>query len=134
MDRFQVPVQSADLLEDGELITQLRDEETSNIALLCDGYAYPFAELSGGEWKEERVEVLELTDPLDGEMPDGGAGIYELHFDECSYTLYVNESYTVSSEGTQSIILQIIDYDRIDVGFAESMSENIDGRWTEHSE
>lgn len=134
MDRFQVPVQSADLLEDGELISQLRDEETRNIALLCDGYAYPFAELSGGEWKEERVEVLELTDPLDGEMPDGGAGIYELHFDECSYTLYVNESYTVSSEGTQSIILQIIDYDRIDVGFAESMSENIDGRWTEHSE
>jgi len=134
MDRFQVPVQSADLLEDGELISQLRDEETRNIALLCDGYAYPFAELSGGEWKEERVEVLELTHPLDGEMPDGGAGIYELHCDECSYTLYVNESYAVSSEGTQSIILQIIDYDRTSVGFAESMSENIDGRWTERSE
>lgn len=134
MDRFQVSVQSADLLEDGELISQLRDEETKNIVLLCDGYAYPFDEFSGGQWKEERVEILELTDPLENEMPDKGAGIYELHFDECPYTLYVNEPYTVSSEGTQSVILQIIDYERIGVGFAESMRENVDSRWTGYDE
>jgi hypothetical protein len=136
MEQFDVRTHSIDVLEDSEFIDQLQSE-SGNPVLVTGGFAYSFGVISGGYSKDIDANILELAEPdgaePDGAVPDNDSSLYEVHFNDCSYDLYVNNSYKVSGSGSERLLLEIAAYNRYGYGFAEEMREDIDGRETQYS-
>lgn len=131
MERFDVRTHSIDVLEESEFIRELQSESGEHIVLVTQGLAHQFGNISGGTLANERADILELTEP-EGDVPDNGAAIYELHFDDSSYALYVNNTYIVSRDSEDTLLLKVVDYEKYDHGFAKEMTEDIDGRETRY--
>jgi len=130
MEQFDVRTHSIDVLEDSEFIDKLQSE-SGNPVLVTRGFAYGFGVISGGYSEDIDADILELAEP-DGAVPDNGPSLYEVHFNDCSYDLYVNNSYKVSGSESERLLLEIAAYNRYDYGFAEEMREDIDGRETQY--
>jgi hypothetical protein len=131
MEHFDVRTHSIDVLEESEFVRELQSESGEHIVLVTQGLAHQFGDIGGGSLSTERADILELTEP-EGNVPDNGAAIYELHFDNSSYALYVNNTYVVSRGDEDTLLLKVVDYNRYEHGFAREMTEDIDGRETRY--
>jgi hypothetical protein len=125
MDRFEVRGNEQEVLEESELMNTFEDEEASAYVLIVQGVPYAFDGLEGGVYADGNTHIFHLSEPH-GNIPQNSAGIYELHFDNCSYSLYTNNSIVFGDEDEPFLIMEVIDYERHENGFAAEMVEKID--------
>lgn len=126
-------VMTEKIVAESELISQIQSETDDSVALLCDGYAYQFTEVSGGVTDRGLTRLVLVSQTVD--VPELHPDVYELHTDDTCYTLNVNNVSveTHIDSGTQIVYLTVHDYQKHDYGFADAMRDEIDNRWEKYS-